>query len=98
MARVTNLLLVTAGGMLGMAVLVSGRQSLRLDRSPEMVLTGTVTSASGEPMSGVTVSARRSSEPVTTSVFTDREGKYYFPAMQDGTYSMWAQAVGSEGV
>lgn len=61
-----------------------------------IVLTGAVTSASGERMGGVTVSARMEGQPITTSVFTDEQGNYYFPPMEAGTYQVWAQAVGYE--
>ena len=35
-------------------------------------------------------------EPITTSVYTDADGRYYFPAMKSGRYRVWAQAVGFE--
>ena len=45
----------------------------------DSVLTGAVTSATGEKMGGVTVSAKGEGSPITTSVFTDESGNYYFP-------------------
>ncbi len=40
------------------------------------------------------------SQTVTTAVYTDREGKYFFPPLtppqKDGQYKVWAQAVGFE--
>ena len=59
----------------------------------QTILTGTVTSASGEKMEGVTVSARRIGSNFTTTVFTDASGQYYFPSMDSGRYRFWAQAV-----
>ena len=59
-------------------------------------LTGLVRSASGERMEGVTVSARAAGSTVTTSVFTDADGEYFFPPLADGKYRVWAQAVGYE--
>jgi streptogramin lyase len=56
------------------------------------VLAGTVKSASGEKMAGVTVSAKAEGSTITTSVFTDEQGNYYFPAMAAGSYNVWAQA------
>ena len=47
-------------------------------------------------MSGVTVSAKMDSTTITTSVFTDEDGAYYFPAMSAGHYEVWAQADGFE--
>ena len=60
----------------------------------ESVLTGRITEASGEPMEGVIVSARRFGGTFTTSVFTDAAGEYYFPYLGEGKYNIWAQAVG----
>ena len=60
----------------------------------ESVLTGRITEASGEPMEGVVVSARRFGGTFTTSVFTDAAGEYYFPHLGEGRYNIWAQAVG----
>jgi streptogramin lyase len=57
---------------------------------------GTIRSADGVPMEGVTVSARGAGSSITTSVFTDSEGAYFFPPLPDGRYTVWAQAVGFE--
>jgi hypothetical protein len=59
-------------------------------------LSGRVVSASGGPLEGVIVSARIQGESITTSVYTDADGRYYFPAMKSGRYRVWAQAVGFE--
>jgi streptogramin lyase len=59
----------------------------------DAVLSGTIRSASGEALGGVTVSARADSSNIVTSVFTDESGNYYFPPMAGGKYSVWAQAV-----
>src|SRR5580692_10971355 len=58
------------------------------------LLTGTVSSGSGEKMSGVVVSAEAAGKLIITSVYTDEQGQYYFPAMDGGAYNVWAQAVG----
>ena len=60
----------------------------------DVLLTGTITSAAGEQMEGVTVSARQVGTTFTTSVFTDAAGEYYFPRLEAGAYKLWAQAVG----
>jgi streptogramin lyase len=57
------------------------------------VLTGAVTSATGEKMGGVTVSAKGEGSPIATSVFTDESGNYYFPPLPNGKYRVWAQAL-----
>ena len=56
------------------------------------ILTGTIKSASGEKLGGVTVSAKAEGQTVTTSVFTDESGTYYFPPLPSGQYNVWAQA------
>jgi streptogramin lyase len=60
------------------------------------MLTGTIKSTSGEKIEGVTVSARAAGKTFTTSVFTDADGEYYFPRMEEGNYKIWAQAVSFE--
>jgi len=58
---------------------------------------GTVTSADGKPLEGVTVSVRGQSEPYVTTVFTNQRGVYVFPPLgSNTTYSLWAQAMGFE--
>ena len=47
-------------------------------------------------MEGVMVSARASDQSFTTTVFTDGEGEYFFPALDAGQYAVWAQAKGFE--
>ena len=63
-------------------------------------LAGIITAPTGDPMPGVAVSARAEGTPVTTSVFTDDAGRYYFPPLapplEGGRYRVWAQAVGYE--
>src|SRR5207248_9384387 len=56
------------------------------------LLAGSVKSDSGEQMTGVTASAKTEGHTITTSVFTDQQGDYYFPAMAAGTYEVCAQA------
>ena len=60
------------------------------------LLTGTVKSAGGAKLGGVTVSAKLEGATITSSVFTDEEGAFYFPAMGPGRYQVWAQADGFE--
>ena len=58
----------------------------------DALLTGSIKSASGEKMGGVTVSAKMEGRTITTTVFTDEQGDYYFPPMGAGKYQVWAQA------
>jgi hypothetical protein len=62
-----------------------------------VLLTGTIKSASNETMGGVTVSAKIEGQTITTSVFTDEQGHYYFPAMQFGNYRVCSRGGRSEG-
>jgi streptogramin lyase len=43
-------------------------------------------------MEGVTVSASMEGQTITTSVFTDEQGRFYFPELPSGRYRIWAQA------
>lgn len=60
----------------------------------DALLSGTVKSSSGEKMDGVTVSAKAEGQTITTTVFTDGQGNFYFPALPEGKYRVWAQADG----
>ena len=78
------------------AMLWVGLPALQAAALPSTGLMGTVKSSDGKLMEGVAVSARANSQTITTSVFTDQDGQYYFPALSDGRYKVWAQAVGFE--
>jgi streptogramin lyase len=62
----------------------------------DALLSGTVTSAPGQKMGGVTVSAKADGGTIKTSVYTDKAGNYYFSPMPAGKYRVWVQAVGFE--
>ena len=68
--------------------------TLSVQGAEEAVLTGTVRSVSGVPLEGVAVSAQVPGEPITTSVYTGADGRYFFPPMKGGKYKVWAQAIG----
>jgi streptogramin lyase len=59
----------------------------------DALLSGTVKSADGKAMGGVTVSAKPQDGTITTTVFTDKAGNYFFPELPDGHYRVWAQAL-----
>ena len=44
----------------------------------------------------MTVSAKPDGTTITTSVYTDEQGTYYFPPLPAGKYSVWAQALAFE--
>ncbi|MFL6974673.1 MAG: carboxypeptidase regulatory-like domain-containing protein, partial [Xanthobacteraceae bacterium] len=60
------------------------------------ILSGSVASASGEKLGGATVSAKLEGSTITTSVYADESGNYYFPPMAAGKYKVWAQALSFE--
>src|SRR5919198_455678 len=60
------------------------------------ILSGSVASASGEKLGGATVSAKLEGSTITTSVYTDETGNYYFPPLEAGKYKVWAQALSFE--
>jgi streptogramin lyase/mono/diheme cytochrome c family protein len=62
----------------------------------DQLLTGAISSAAGEKLGGVTVSAKLEGSSITTSVYTDESGNYYFPPLPAGKYQVWAQALGFE--
>src|SRR3954471_23237789 len=62
----------------------------------DAILSGAIASAAGEKLGGVTVSAKPEGATITTTVFTDADGRYFFPPMPGGKYRVWAQAVSFE--
>jgi streptogramin lyase len=64
----------------------------------DWALTGQVGSAEEGAMEGVLVSAQRDGAPVRTTVVTDAQGRYGFPAsrLEPGTYKISIRAVGYE--
>ena len=59
-------------------------------------LTGRITSAEEGPMEGVLVSVRRAGSTITTTVVSDREGRYRFPRtrLEPGEYTLRVRAIG----
>ena len=64
--------------------------------SADQLLSGSVASASGQKLDGVQISAKKEGSTITTSVYTDGNGDYFFPALPDGKYNVWAQTLGFE--
>src|SRR6195256_5261302 len=62
--------------------------------SADQLLTGSITGPTGQKMEGVQISAKKEGSTITTSVYTDLNGEYFFPALPDGKYRVWAQALG----
>lgn len=59
----------------------------------DALLSGTIKTSDGKPLDGVTVSAKPDGGTITTGVFTDENGQYYFPPLPTGHYRVWAQAL-----
>ncbi len=68
--------------------------SMSIDVVAENRLEGTITSASGETLYGVVVTAHAAGKTYSTSVFTNDNGMYNFPSLEQGNYKVWAQATG----
>src|SRR5712672_1572873 len=62
-------------------------------QAADALLSGSITAAAGEKLAGVTVSAKAEGATITTTVFTDEGGNYYFPPLPAGKYRVWAQAL-----
>src|SRR2546426_10608190 len=58
----------------------------------DQLLSGAITSRSGQKLEGVTVSAKLEGSTITTSVYTDAAGGYVFPPLSPGRDRAWAQA------
>ncbi|MBI3400363.1 MAG: amidohydrolase family protein [Acidobacteria bacterium] len=62
----------------------------------QWALAGQVSSAEDGPMEGVLVSAKKAGSTITTTVVTDREGRYRFPAsrLEAGQYALHIRVAG----
>src|SRR5712691_535363 len=89
MTNVRSILLASAASL---AVAGLAAPTLAADQ----LLTGAISSPSGEKLAGVTVSAKQDGTTITTSVYTDESGNYFFPPLAAGKYQVWAQALGFE--
>jgi len=83
----------TVAALIAVAVALSATTLTPSAAYADALLAGTITAAAGEKMGGVTVSAKAERSPITTSVFTDETGNYYFPPLPNGKYRVWAQAL-----
>ena len=81
-------------GVVGASVVVStGLFASTGAFAADAILAGAVKSPTGEKMGGVTVSAKAEGSTITTSVYTDASGEYFFPPLTTGKYDVWAQAI-----
>jgi streptogramin lyase len=84
---------LAVGSLMALTIALSTTAFLARAAYADSLLTGAVTSVAGEKMGGVTVSAKAEGSSITTSVFTDEAGNYYFPVLPNGKYRVWAQAL-----
>ena len=89
MTNVRSILLASAASL----VIVGSAMPVM---AADQVLNGAISSSAGEKLGGVTVSARQDGSTITTSVYTDETGNYYFPPLPAGKYQVWAQALSFE--
>jgi virginiamycin B lyase len=84
-----QLWLAVAIGALAAVSVASGAQA-------QAALTGLVSSSEEGAMEGVLVSAKRAGSTITTTVVTDAQGRYSFPAarMAPGKYAISIRAIG----
>src|SRR5258706_12691345 len=90
MTKLHNILLASA------AAVVAGLGMTASAQAADQLLTGAIASAAGQKLDGVVVSAKREGSTITTSVYTDATGNYYFPPMAAAKYNVWAQTLGFE--
>jgi streptogramin lyase len=65
-------------------------------QAADQSLSGSIKSPTGQNLGGVTVSAKPEGGTITTTVYTDEAGNYYFPPLPAGKYRLWAQALSFE--
>src|SRR6202163_4518802 len=87
MTQVRGKLLASVASLVGVGLAAT-------TASADQLLTGSVASAAGQKLEGVLVSAKKEGSTITTNVYTDLNGEYFFPAMADGKYQVWAQTLG----
>src|SRR5712691_8278966 len=87
MASLRNVFLAT------LIAIVAATMTLAGASAADVILSGTIASAAGEKLGGVTVSAKHMGGTVTTTVFTDASGDYSFPPWPREKYGVWAQAI-----
>ena len=89
----TNARRLASVSLVAIAVALGAATLTTVPAYADTPLFGTITSASGEKMGGVVVSAKAEGSTITMSVYTDEQGQYFFPPLPDGHYRVWAQAV-----
>jgi virginiamycin B lyase len=92
-----HLLLLLLFTLLNLVAISTGRiDRLQAQGGESIALTGLVSSTEEGRMEGVLVSAKKTNATVTTTVVTDKEGRYRFPAsrLEPGQYALRVRAAG----
>ncbi len=76
-----------------LAALAAGLCAAAPALAADAILSGVVKDAAGAAMGGVTVTAKAAGSTISTSVYTDAQGAYFFPALPAGAYRVRAQAM-----
>src|SRR6187431_2339042 len=90
-------LVVSVAGAVAVVLGTSPGLSLRAQsQTDQSALTGTVASAEEGAMEGVLVSVKRTGSTLTTTVVTDKEGRFRFPRtrLEAGSYAVSVRAIG----
>src|SRR5262249_11197781 len=93
MTSAYGILLATLIAIMGAAMSLAAGAN-----AADAILRGPITSPPGEKLGGTPVSASPVGGTVTTTVFTDASGDYYFPPLPAGKYRLWAQAIGFQTI
>jgi virginiamycin B lyase len=80
-------------GLAGLVAALVSTTMLVPARAADAILSGTIAGPGGDKMGGVTVSAKADGSTITTTVYTDASGSYYFPPLPAGRYRVWAEAI-----
>ena len=93
MKKATLFLLIAL--VLILSGVAGGPKDFSLSAQSGPKIRGTVKSADGKTLEGVTVSIQAPDSTMITTVFTNEKGVYVFPPLAKATkYSLWAQAQG----
>jgi virginiamycin B lyase len=86
------------GALLGTLLSANAAFAELLFDTPDLALTGRVTSSQEGAMEGVLVSAQRTGSPISVTVVTNQAGRYSFPAdrVPPGNYALRIRAIGYE--
>jgi virginiamycin B lyase len=94
MCKILSVLTALAGAFLFADAAVA---EMQFD-TPDLALTGRVTSSQEGAMEGVIVSAQHAGSPITVTVVTNESGRYSFPVkrLPPGNYTLRIRAIGYE--